>query len=425
MASILDRLKHAWNAFAGDPTQNVREPSYYARPDRFHLRFGYDRTMVSSIYNRIAIDCSSIEIKHVKLDENDRFVSVVDSYLNQCLALEANVDQTGRALMQDLFMSLFDEGCVALVPTKATANPVINNTFDVLSLRVAKIVSWFPSYVTVSVYNEEKGRKEEITLPKKMVAIIENPLYAVMNEPNSTLQRLIRKLNLLDTVDEQLSSAKLDIIIQLPYVIKSKQRREQAEERRKDIEMQLVHSKYGIAYTDGTERVIQLNRPAENNLMNEIDYLTKLLFNQLGLTESVFNGTATESEMLNYYNRTVEPCLSAVTIEMKRKFLTPIARSKGQSIEFFRDPFSLVPVNSIAEIADKFTRNEILSSNELRAIIGYKPVNDPRADELRNKNLNQNNEEAAQPPVSTEEGEEGYDDTASVQNEHGWLLRKQ
>ena len=395
MPTIRERLAHAWNAFT---SSNLNRPTgwgQYRRPDRLRVGYSNERSIVTSIFNRIAVDCAAIDIFHVRLDENKKFESIVDSGLNKCLTISANLDQTGRALIQDVVMSMCDEGCIAVVPIETTLNPNVTGSYDITNLRVAKIVEWYPEDILVSVYNEKTGQHERVLYKKSLAAIMENPLYSIMNEPNSTLQRLIRKLNMLDAIDEQSSSGKLDVIIQLPYVIKSKKRREEAEERRRDIEMQLTGSKYGIAYTDGTERVIQLNRPAENNLMSQIEYLTKMLFNQLGVTEAVFDGTADEATMLNYYTRTIEPYMSTICLEMRRKFLTKTAITQGQSIEFFRDPFSLVPVQNIADIADKFTRNEILSSNEVRAIVGYKPVDDPRADELRNKNLNQSNEELA------------------------------
>ena len=390
--SFTSRLKHAWNAFFNkDPTDYFKNvgTSYIYRPDRPRLTRGNERSIVTSVYNRIALDASSVSIQHVRLDKNNRFLSVIDSGLNNCLTVEANLDQTGRAFIQDIVMSMLDEGCVAIVPVDTTFNPEITGSYDILSMRTGKILEWYPSHVKVRVYNEKTGRKEDIVLPKSTVGIVENPLYAVINEPNSTMQRLIRKLNLLDVVDEQSSSGKLDLIIQLPYVIKSEARRQQAEKRRQDIVDQLAGSKYGIAYTDGTERITQLNRPVENNLMKQIEYLTNMLYSQLGITQSILDGTADEKTMLNYYNRTIEPILSAIVDEMKRKFLTKTARSQSQSIMFFRDPFKLVPVNEISEIADKFTRNEIMTSNEIRQIIGMKPSDDPRADELRNKNISQ------------------------------------
>jgi len=390
--SFASRLKHAWNAFFNkDPTDYYKNVgiSYTYRPDRPRLTRGNERSIVTSVYNRIALDASSITIQHVRLDKNNRFLSVIDSGLNNCLTVEANIDQTGRAFIQDIVMSMLDEGCVAIVPVDTTFNPEITGSYDILSMRTGKILEWYPSHVKVRVYNEKTGHKEDIILPKSTVGIVENPLYAVINEPNSTMQRLIRKLNLLDVVDEQSSSGKLDLIIQLPYVIKSEARRQQAEKRRQDIVDQLAGSKYGIAYTDGTERITQLNRPVENNLMKQIEYLTNMLYSQLGITQSILDGTADEKTMLNYYNRTIEPILSAIVDEMKRKFLTKTARSQSQSILFFRDPFKLVPVNEISEIADKFTRNEIMTSNEIRQIVGMKPSDDPKADELRNKNLSQ------------------------------------
>lgn len=389
--NLADRLKSAWNAFRNrDPTDfsNVGA-SYSYRPDRPRLTRGNERSIVTSVYNRIALDASSIDIMHVRLDENNRFLETVNSDLNSCLTLEANVDQTGRAFIQDIVMSMLDEGCVAVIPVDTTADPRITSSYDILTMRTGKILEWKPSSIKVRLYNDRTGQKEEITVPKRIAAIVENPLYSVMNEPNSTMQRLIRKLNLLDSIDEQNSSGKLDLIIQLPYIIKTDVRREQAEKRRKDIEEQLAGSKYGIAYTDGTERITQLNRPVENNLMSQIEYLTSMLYSQLGITQGVLDGSADDKTMLNYYSRTIEPILSAIADEMKRKFLTKTARSQRQSVMFFRDPFSLVPVSEISEIADKFTRNEIMSSNEIRQIIGMKPSDDPDADKLRNKNLNQ------------------------------------
>ena len=388
-----DRLKHAWNAFTSrDPTPTY-QPTIYGgstyRPDRLRLSRGSERSVVSAIYNRIAIDVSAINIKHVRLDDEERYLEEIPSGLNDILGLEANIDQTNRAFIMDIVMSMFDEGVVCVVPVDTSVDPKKSSSYNILSMRCGKIVRWYPEAVRVNIYNQKTGKHEEIVLPKKMVAIIENPLYAVMNEPNSTLQRIIRKLYLLDAVDEQSSSGKLDLIIQLPYVVKSQTRKDQAEARRKDIEAQLTGSKYGIAYTDGTEHITQLNRPVENNLLKQIEYLMGLLYGQLGLTEDVLKGTADEKVMLNYYNRTIEPILSAITQEFKRKFLTKTARSQGQSIEFYRDPFRLVPVNDMAEIADKFTRNEIMTSNEIRQVIGMKPSDDPKADELRNSNLYQ------------------------------------
>ena len=394
---IRDRLQHAWNAFVYndnnyvDP-QNLGGLSTF-KPDRVHFSRGVERSIVTSVYNRLALDVSSIAIKHVRLDENGRFKEEVDSGLQNCLNVEANIDQTGRAFLQDVVMSMLDEGCVAIVPVDTTIDPAKSGSYEINTMRTGKILEWYPAHVRVRVYNDRKGIHEELVLPKSTVAIIENPLYAVINEPNSTMQRLIRKLNLLDVVDEQTSSGKLDLIIQLPYVIKTDARRKQAEERRKDIEMQLSGSKYGIAYTDGTERITQLNRPAENNLMKQVEYLTGMLYSQLGLTQSIMDGSADDKTMLNYYNRTVEPILGAITDEIKRKFLTKTARAQKQTVMYFRDPFKLTPVVDLAEIADKFTRNEIMTSNEIRQIVGMKPADDPSADELRNKNLNQSNEE--------------------------------
>ena len=414
-SSFGSRLKHAWNAFLNrDPTPYYRDigVSYSYRPDRFRMTRGNERSIVTSVYNRIALDVSAISIQHVRLDENGRFLSAIDSGLNRCLTLEANIDQTGRSFIQDVVMSMLDEGCVAIVPVDTTFDPKVTGSYDILSMRTGKILEWFPKHVKVRVYNDQTGNREDILLPKKTVAIIENPLYAVINEPNSTMQRLIRKLILLDAVDEQSSSGKLDLIIQLPYVIKTEARRQQAENRRKDIENQLSGSKYGIAYTDGTERITQLNRSVDNNLMKQIEYLTSMLYSQLGITQSVLDGTADDKTMLNYYNRTTEPIVSAIVDGMKRTFLTKTARSQMQSISFFRDPFKLVPVADLSEIADKFTRNEIMTSNEFRQIIGMKPSSDPKADELRNKNLSEpqggqttavNQEESTHEPEQTKE----------------------
>lgn len=389
--NLAERLKSAWNAFRNrDPTDYTYTGMGYSyRPDRPRLTRGNERSIVTAVYNRIALDAAAMDMMHVRLDENNRFLETVNSDLNSCLTLEANVDQTGRAFIQDIVMSMLDEGCVAVIPVDTTADPRITSSYDILTMRTGKILEWKPSSIKVRLYNDRTGQKEEITVLKRIAAIVENPLYSVMNEPNSTMQRLIRKLNLLDSIDEQNSSGKLDLIIQLPYIIKTDVRREQAEKRRKDIEEQLAGSKYGIAYTDGTERITQLNRPVENNLMSQIEYLTSMLYSQLGITQGVLDGSADDKTMLNYYSRTIEPILSAIADEMKRKFLTKTARSQRQSVMFFRDPFSLVPVSEISEIADKFTRNEIMSSNEIRQIIGMKPSDDPDADKLRNKNLNQ------------------------------------
>lgn len=393
--SVGSRFKNAWNAFRNrEPTKVFQDIGYgYSyRPDRFRLTRGNERSIVTSVYNRIALDVAAIDIQHVQLDAEGQFCDVVQSGLNNCLSTEANLDQTGRAFIQDAVMSMMDEGCIAIVPVDTDDDPDDTTGYQILSMRVGRIRDWYPKHVRVELYNEEKGRKQDIVVPKSTVAIVENPLYAVINEPNSTMQRLIRKLNLLDAVDEQSSSGKLDLIIQLPYVIKTEARRKQAEKRRKDIEQQLAGSKYGIAYTDGTERITQLNRSLENNLMKQIEYLTSMLYSQLGITQSILDGTADDKTMLNYYNRTIEPIIAAIVDEMKRKFLSKIARSQNKSIKFFRDPFKLVPVADLAEISDKFTRNEIATSNEIRQVIGWKPSNDPKADELRNSNLSQPNE---------------------------------
>ena len=402
---LLDRFKSAWNAFSNrEPMISYREvgPGYSYRPDRTRYSRGHEKTLISSIINRIAMDAAAINIHHIRLDKNERFKEIIKSGLNTCLTIEANIDQTGRAFRHDMIMSMLDEGCVAVVPIDTTVNPTKSDSYSIESMRVGKILEWFPSYVRIQVYNDRKGYREDITLPKHAVAIIENPLYAVMNEPNSTLQRLVRKLSLLDVVDEQSSSGKLDLIIQLPYVVKTVARKQQAEERRKDIERQLTGSKYGVAYTDGTERITQLNRPVENNLMKQVEYLTNLLYSQLSITQSIMDGTADEKTMLNYYNRTIEPILSAPVDEMARKFLTKTARTQGQTIAFFRDPFKLVPVNDLSEIADKFTRNEIMTSNEFRQVIGMKPSEDPNADVLRNKNLRAPSEMPVDQPLQEE-----------------------
>ena len=403
--SFGSRLKHAWNAFNGSTQMDYRNlgMSYAYRADRPRLSRGNERSIVTSVYNRIALDVAALKIQHIRLDENERFISVIQDGLNNCLTVEANIDQTARAFIQDVVISMFDEGSVAIVPVDTTTNPNITGSYDIQSMRVGQILDWYPMHVRVRVYNELSGKKEDIVVPKSTVAIIENPLYAVINEPNSTMQRLIRKLNLLDVIDEQSGSGKLDLIIQLPYVIKTEARRQQAENRRKDIEGQLAGSKYGIAYTDGTERITQLNRSVNNNLMSQIEYLTSMLYSQLGITQSILDGTADEKTMLNYNNRTIEPIISAIVDEMKRKFLTKTARSQHQSISFFRDPFKLVPVNDIAEIADKFTRNEIMTSNEIRQVVGMKPSEDPRADELRNKNLSApsgSNQQSEEMPIA-------------------------
>lgn len=403
--SFGSRLKHAWNAFTGNVQMNYRDlgMSHSYRADRPRMSRGNERSIVTSVYNRIALDVAALNVQHVQLDENGRFLSVIDDGLNNCLTLEANVDQTARSFVQDVVISMFDEGSVAIVPVDTTTDPNVSGSYDIQSLRVGQILDWYPQHIRARVYNEQTGRKEDIVVPKSAVAIIENPLYAVINEPNSTMQRLIRKLNLLDVIDEQSGSGKLDLIIQLPYVIKTEARRQQAENRRKDIENQLSGSKYGIAYTDGTEHITQLNRSVNNNLMSQIEYLTSMLYSQLGITQSILDGTADEKTMLNYNNRTIEPIISAIVDEMKRKFLTKTARSQHQSISFFRDQFKLVPVNDIAEIADKFTRNEIMTSNEIRQVVGMKPSEDPRADELRNKNLSApsgSNQQSEEMPIA-------------------------
>lgn len=422
--SFGSRLKHAWNAFTGNIQMNYRDlgMSYPYRADRPRMSRGNERSIVTSVYNRIALDVAALNVQHVRLDENGRFLSVIDDGLNNCLTLEANVDQTARSFIQDVVISMFDEGSVAIVPVDTTTDPNVSGSYDIQSLRVGQILDWYPQYIRTRVYNEQTGRKEDIVVPKSAVAIIENPLYAVINEPNSTMQRLIRKLNLLDVIDEQSGSGKLDLIIQLPYVIKTEARRQQAENRRKDIESQLSGSKYGIAYTDGTEHITQLNRSVNNNLMSQIEYLTSMLYSQLGITQSILDGTADEKTMLNYDNRTIEPIISAIVDEMKRKFLTKTARSQRQSISFFRDPFKLVPVNEIAEIADKFTRNEIMTSNEIRQVVGMKPSGDPRADELRNKNLSEpsgSDQQSEEAPITTdnsvEESASDLDDKISKQ----------
>ena len=404
--SFGSRLKHAWNAFTGTDYTTYQDvgPGYSSRPDRIRLTRGNERSIITSVYNRIALDVAALNVQHIRLDENGRFLSVIQDGLNTCLTVEANIDQTARAFIQDIVVSMLDEGCVAIVPVDTTYDPSVTGSYDIQTMRVGKILDWYPQHVRVRLYNERTGTKENILVPKSTVAIVENPLYAVVNEPNSTMQRLIRKLNLLDVIDEQSGSGKLDLIIQLPYVIKTEARRQQAENRRKDVEAQLSGTKYGIAYADGTERITQLNRSVNNNLMSQIEYLTSMLYSQLGITQSILDGTADEKTMLNYNNRTIEPIISAIVDEMKRKFLTKTARSQSQSISFFRDPFKLVPVNDIAEIADKFTRNEIMTSNEIRQVIGMKPSDDPRADELRNKNLSAPSESEPEinPPVEDE-----------------------
>ena len=398
--TIGSKFKRAWNIFMNRDPTSYQAASYFGssygyRPDRIRMTRGHERSIVTAICNRIALDVSAISLVHARVDENGHFLEYIDDTLHQCLTVEANLDQTGRALRQDIVMSMLDEGCVAVVPVEADFDPDENSSYKIYSLRTGKILEWMPQHVRVRLYDERTGRFEEVVVAKKYTAIIENPLFAVMNEPNSTMQRLIRKLNILDAIDEQSGSGKLDLIIQLPYVIKSQARKEQAEQRRRDIEQQLSGSKYGIAYTDGTEHITQLNRGVENNLMSQIEYLTKMLYSQLGITESVMDGTANEETMLNYHNRTVEPILSAIADEMTRTFLTKTARTQKQAISFFRDPFKLAPVSQIAEIADKFTRNEIMTKNEFRSIIGMRPSDDPRADELRNSNINHADAESA------------------------------
>lgn len=388
---FLDTLQHSWNAFIGrDPTLAQRAetgPSYYYRPDRMRFTKGHEKSIVTSVYNRLAVDVAQLDFCHCQLDMNDRYMETRTSGLNYCLTTEANLDQTGRAFIQDACQSMFDEGVVALVPIETDDNVLITNSFELLSIRTGRIVEWYPKHIRVSVYNERTGRKQELVMPKKKVAIIENPFYAVMNEPNSTMQRLIRKLNQLDVIDEQSSSGKLDLLIQLPYAIKTDARRFQAKERIKDLESQLNGSKFGVAYTDSTEKIVQLNRGLENNIMSEVQYLTDMLYSQLGLTTAIMNGTASDSEMQNYYVRTIEPIATAIVEEMRRKFLTKTARTQKQSVMFFRNPLKLVSVNQAADIADKFTRNEIISTNEMRQSIGFKPVQDEMADQLRNKNI--------------------------------------
>lgn len=402
---IVDRIKHAWNAFVGAenyPALNFNQSpsSFSSRPDRQRMSFGNERSIISSIYNRLGIDTAAIDILHVRLDEQGRYQDKIDSGLNNCLTIEANIDQAARAFRQDVVMTMFDKGTVAIVPVDTTLDPNISGSFDIKTMRVGHIVTWFPEHVRVSLYNEKRGLREEITLEKKYVAIIENPLYTVMNQPNSTLQRLIRKLNMLDSMDEQVSSGKLDMIIQLPYVVKSEARRADANRRRTEIEQQLRGSQYGIAYTDGTEKITQLNRPVENNLLSQIQYLTDKLYAELGLTPEVMNGSADEPTMKNYYNRTIEPIVGAVVEEMRRKFITKTGRSQGQSVMSFRDPFKLVPITDIADIADKFARNEILSANEIRQIVGFKPSSDPKADQLINSNMPQGSTTPNAPAIS-------------------------
>ena len=413
--NVGSRFRRAWNAFLNrDPTNyNNIGTSYSYRPDRPRLTRGNERSIITAIFNRIALDVASIDIRHCILDKDDRFQSIKDSGLNDCLSLEANIDQTGRAFIQDVVMSMLDEGCVAIVPVDTTDNPDITMGYDINTMRTGKIVEWYPAHVKVRLYNDRTGNKEEVIFSKRSVGIVENPLYAIINEPNSTMQRLIRKLNLLDVVDEQSCSGKLDLIVQLPYSIKTPSRREMAETRRKDIEMQLSGSKYGIAYMDGTEKITQLNRPVENNLMSQVEYLTNMVYSQLGITQSILEGSADEQTMLNYTSRCIEPIISAIVDEMKRKFLSKTARTQKQTILFFREPFKLVPVSAIAEIADKFTRNEIMSSNEVRQKIGMKPSSDPKADQLINSNISQPNEKGSE---ATKVPEEILEEGGKIQN---------
>lgn len=411
MASLTQRLQNAWNAF-----RNPRDPTFtnyglgtYYRPDRHRFSHSNERSIVTTIFNRIAVDCAAIDLEHVRLDEDGRYTDTIKSGLNDCLTYSANIDQTGKAFIEDIVQSMFDEGVVAVVPVDTTSNPYMTSSYDILSMRTGKVIEWYPQHVRVRLYNDRTGRQEELIMDKSAIAIIENPFFSVMNEPNSTLQRLIRKLNLLDYIDEQSSSGKLDLIIQLPYVIKSETRRQQAEARRKDIEMQLAGSKYGIAYTDGTERITQLNRSVENNIWGEIKDLTAMLYNQLGITEAILNGTADEQTMINYYNNTIVPIMSSIADEMQRKFITRTARTQGQAIRYFRNAFKLTPVSTLAELADKLTRNEIASSNEIRAIIGWKPSDDPKADKLINSNLNQQKPVGQTEPAPDEENPENAD----------------
>mgnify|MGYP004510095233 FL=1 len=406
--NIGTRLKHAWNSFLNrDPTYDLRNlgSSYSYRPDRPRLSYGNNRAIVSPVYNRIALDVASMTYVHCRTNEDGNYLSTIDSSLNNCLNLEANIDQSGRAFIQDVAMSMMDEGCVAMVPIDTTLNPAVSSSYEILTMRVGKILEWYPANVKVRVYNDRTGEKEDIILPKKFVGIVENPMYSVMNEPNSTVQRLKRKLSLIDVTDDRTASGKMDLIISLPYSVRTELKRNQANDRMKDLEDQLANSKYGIGYIDSTEHVTQLNRSLENNLMKDVEYLTNLFYSQVGITQSVLDGTADDKTMLNYYNRSIEPIVSAIVDEMRRKFLTKTARSQHQSICAFRDPFRLVPVNDIAEIADKLTRNEILTSNEVRQKIGMKPSDDPKADMLINSNINQSNEEE-QDTINVEEMED-------------------
>ncbi|MBO7452432.1 MAG: phage portal protein [Clostridiales bacterium] len=419
MPTFFQRLQHGWNAFRGRdaPSHINTGPASYYRPDQIRLRVANDRSLITAIYNRIAMDVAANKIEHVKLDENGRYSETVEDGLNNCLTLEANIDQTSRAFIQDVVLSMFDDGYVAIVPTDTNVDPTKSTSFDIQTMRVGKILQWSPEYVRIRVYNHIRGIMEDVMFPKRMVALIQNPFYTIMNESNSTLQRLIHKLSILDAIDEQSGAGKLDLIIQLPYVVKSPARKEQAEARRKDIEMQLSGSKYGIAYTDGTERITQLNRPIENNLMGQIEYLMNTLYSQLGITPEILNGTASEEAMMNYTKRTVEPILSAIVDELKRKFLTKTARTQGHSIIFSSDPFRLVPISKVAEIAEKFVGNEVLSPNEVRAIVGFKPVADQQADELRNRRLNkEGDEQIASPALATNQGNQNGSENAESDN---------
>lgn len=412
MPSLGERLKKGWNAFRNnkDPTFEQAQWNVYSstfRPDRLRLTGGNEKSIITAIYNRIALDVASISIKHVRVDENGRYKEEIKSPLNNVLTLDANTDQTGRALIQDAVMSMFDEGVVAIVPVDVKGDPILSDSYEIYTIRTAKILEWYPEHIRISMYDERTGKRDEIVIPKRIAAIVENPFYAVMNDRNSVLKRLVRKLNLLDAVDEQSASGKMDLIIQLPYAAKTPLKKQQAEDRRHDIESQLIDSKYGIAYIDGTEHVVQLNRAVENNMMSSIEYLTSMLYSQLTLTPEVMNGSAKEEVMLNYNNRTVEPIVAAIVDEMNRKYLTPTARTQGQRIQYFREPFRLVPINGIADIADKFTRNEILSPNEIRGIVGFRPSDDAEADKLRNRNINQAKQEiqnGSRLAVPTEEG---------------------
>ena len=429
MSNITDRLKHAWNAFMNkDPTVDTYTdigPGFGMKPDRLYIRPVSEKSIINTIINRFAVDCASINMKHVRLDEQGRYLETIDSKFNNCLTVEANIDQTGRALLEDIVASMLDEGAIAVVPTDTTANPKYTNSYDILEMRVGRIIQWYPEYVQVRLYNETTGQRQDVTLPKNQVAILENPFYQIMNSPNSTMQRLRRKLALLDTVDEQNASKKLNMIIQLPYSVKNETRRREAEKRRADMEKQLAESKYGVAYLDGTEKVTQINRALDTGLQEQVEYLTNLLLTQLGVTLEILNGTANSDAMTNYYNRIIEPIMTAISEEFIRKFLTPTARTQRQSVQFFRDPFKLVPVDKMADLADKFTRNEILTSNEVRQIVGMLPSQDPSADELRNKNISASSDEEHVDidgnPIDPgmPEGEEGLAQPMSMESQNG------